>query len=173
MKSGDFGPFFPRKIFCISQNHNFRVEIWRKFARKRETLGRPGARVPKPLRKRVANRSKKTLFATSAYVHAALLSELKRVTDRLALFCIFPFHALVRCRFCLSRGKEDEGASERALKQASDRPILQHSRSPSALQIFFFQGALKSFFFFFFLRLDLVDLLTFELFSETFFQKSC
>jgi hypothetical protein len=92
----------------------------KQFARKRrETLGRPGDRVPKPLRKRVANRSKKTLFATSANVHAALLSELKRVT---ALhYSVFSPSALVRCRVCLSRGKEDEGASERSSKPAIDR----------------------------------------------------
>jgi hypothetical protein len=155
LKSGELGPFFPGKIFCISQNHNFRVEIWRKFARQRETLGRPGARVPKPLRKRVANRSKKTLFATSAYVHAALLSELKTVTDRLALFCLFPFHALVRCRFCLSRGKEDEGASAPASQRSTDSSALQIIFSAPDLLLLLLlllprSSEVLSFFFFFF-----------------------
>jgi hypothetical protein len=36
-KFGKFGPFFPRKILCGGRNHIFQVEIWRKFASKRNT----------------------------------------------------------------------------------------------------------------------------------------
>jgi len=97
LKSSEFGPFFPWKIPCISQDYIFQVEIWRKFASKRNS----GSHSPSHMLMKVQRRNSSCIATTTAYGWIRLsLSKLWQIPCMISQRTVL-VHSL--CHFIQSR----------------------------------------------------------------------
>lgn len=129
MKSGEFGPFFPRKIFCISQNHIFSGRNLAKIRQEKRNAGSPGEPCSQTITKKGGKQMEKNAFCYLGIRPCRPFVGGQKGDRPPCIILSFLLPRSSAAAFASAEGKKT--------RQRASAPASQRSTDSSALQIIF------------------------------------